>query len=239
LTGLTADKKQIRKTYMPVPYNMSFELSIFTKINDDMLQIIEQIIPYFQPAYTLSVNLLEQIGEKRDVPVVLEGISMSDDYEGNYTTRRALIYTLRFTAKTYIFGPITDPSKDIIKKVSIGLISGDQSSTSSREVVYSIEPRAIKNYTGQIATNLSTDIDNNINIINVDNAASINEKSYIVIDDEEMYVKSKSGNTLVVERGSDGTNATPHVKGSEIKTITTQDNSLIEFGDDFGFSGSL
>ena len=92
----------IRKTYMPVPYNMSFELSIFTKLNDDMLQIVEQILPYFQPAYTLSVNLIDTIGEKRDIPIVIENITMQDDYEGNYSTRRSLLYTIRFTAKTYL-----------------------------------------------------------------------------------------------------------------------------------------
>ena len=52
---------------MPVPYNMSFELSIFTKLNDDMLQIVEQILPLLPPAYTLSVNLVDTIGEKRDI----------------------------------------------------------------------------------------------------------------------------------------------------------------------------
>jgi hypothetical protein len=239
LSGLSADKTQVRKTYMPVPYNMSFELNILTKINDDMLQIIEQIIPYFQPAYILSVDLIQQIGEKRDIPVVLEGISMSDDYEGNYDTRRALIYTLRFTAKTYLFGPVTDPSKDIIKKASIGLISGDKAQSPSREVVYSIEPRAIKNYTGEVETNLSGDIDSSTNIIVVNNASNIFANTYIAIDGEEMYIKSKSNNTLTVERGSDNTTATSHVNGAEIKKITPSDDLLIEFGDDFGFSGTL
>lgn len=63
-TSLVEDGKQIRKTYMPVPYNMQFELAIYTKLNDDMLQIVEQILPYFQPAYTLSINLVKSIGEK-------------------------------------------------------------------------------------------------------------------------------------------------------------------------------
>jgi len=89
----------IRKTYMPVPYNMSFELSVFTKLNDDMLQIVEQILPYFQPSYNLSVDLVSTIGEKRDIPVIVENITMEDDYEGDFTTRRSLIYTFRFTAK--------------------------------------------------------------------------------------------------------------------------------------------
>ena len=61
-TSLASDKKAIRKVFMPVPYNMAFELAIYTKINDDMLQIVEQILPYFQPHYNLSVNLVSVIG---------------------------------------------------------------------------------------------------------------------------------------------------------------------------------
>ena len=57
---------------MPVPYNMQFELSVMTKLNDDALQIVEQILPYFQPAYNLTVELVEALQEKRDIPVVLK-----------------------------------------------------------------------------------------------------------------------------------------------------------------------
>ena len=158
LSPSVSDGTQQRKTYLPVPYNLDFELSIFTKLNDDMLQIIEQILPYFQPAYNITIDLVSEIGEKRDVPVILNSISMSDDYEGDFSQRRSLIYTLRFTAKTYLFGPSSSVSTDIIKKVSIGLISGDSTSTPTREVVYSIEPRATKNYTGNITTNLSKNL---------------------------------------------------------------------------------
>ena len=92
ITSSTSNKTQEKKSYMPVPYNMEFELSIMTKLNDDMLQIIEQILPFFQPSYNLSVNLVEEIGEKRDIPIILGSITMNDDYEGDFTTRRALIY---------------------------------------------------------------------------------------------------------------------------------------------------
>lgn len=240
VSGLATDKTKPRKTFMPVPYNMSFELAIYTKLNDDMLQIVEQILPYFQPAYSLSVDLVQTIGEKRDIPVVFEGISMQDDYEGNFETRRALIYTLRFTAKTYLFGPITDVSKDIIKKVSIGYIGGDQTSSPSRDLTYSVEPRATKNYTGTVTTTLVGDIDAlaTTNFIEVVDASDISAETYIVLDSEEMYVESKTGNQLKVTRGSDNTVIAPHVNGTGIKKITTADNVLINIGDDFGFSGS-
>ena len=239
LTSSSTDKKQEKKAYLPVPYNLDFELSIMTKLNDDMLQIVEQILPYFQPAYTITVDLVNEIGEKRDIPVVLNSITMTDDYEGDYSTRRALIYTLRFTAKTYLFGPISSVSSDVIKKVSVGFIAGDRTNTPTREVVYSVERRATKNYTGTVTTNLSKNISDSDRFIEVVDATNIPENTYIYIDEEEMFVDSKSGNTLTVVRGSDETTATAHVLGADVKKITTEDNQLIEVGDDFGFSGSL
>lgn len=237
IAGLNSDKKKPRKTYMPVPYNMSFELSIYTKLNDDMLQIVEQILPYFQPAYTLTVDLVDQIGEKRDIPVVFEGITMSDDYEGNYQTRRSLIYTLRFTAKTYLFGPISDPSKDIIKKVTIGYVTGDRTDVPTRDVTYSVQPRATESYTNNVVAQLSADITDIATVIQVSDASSIAVNGVIVIDNENFRVASKSGTKITVERGYDSTTATTHVLGTDIKLITAADADLIEFGDNFGFDG--
>ena len=75
-----SDGSETKKSYMPVPYNMQFEVAVMSKLNDDALQIIEQILPYFQPAYNITVELVESIKEKRDIPVILENITMQDDY---------------------------------------------------------------------------------------------------------------------------------------------------------------
>ena len=233
------DGGETKKAYLPVPYNMQFELSIMSKLNDDALQIVEQILPYFQPAYTMTVDLVETINEKRDIPVILENITMQDDYEGDFTTRRVLIYTLRFTAKTYLFGPVSSATRDIIKKATISYIAGDLTSTPSREVVYSVEPRAVQNYTGIVLTNLSNDISTTDNKISVNDASSIAINSYFDLEGEEVYVTSKSGNVLTVERGKDNTTITSHLAGAEIKSITSTDNTLIEDGDDFGFNGTV
>ena len=238
LSPTSTDGTDIRKTYMPVPYNMDFELSIMTKLDDDMLQIVEQILPYFGPSYTLTLNLLSSIGEKRDVPVTLNGITMSDNYEGDYTNRRALIYTLRFTVKNYLFGPISSASDDIIKKVSLGFISGDSRST-TRDLTYSSEPVASKSYTDNVVGTITTDIDLEDNTIAVNNASSIPLNSYITIDNETLQVTKKSGNVLNVNRGSYGTPISIHVSGTQVKLIIESDNDLIEFGDDFGFGISF
>jgi hypothetical protein len=234
-----SDGKDIKKVYLPVPYNMQFELSIMSKLNDDALQIIEQILPYFQPAYTMTVDLISTINEKRDIPVVLENITMQDDYEGDFTTRRVLIYTLRFTAKTYLFGPVTTATDNIIKKTTISYIAGDLSNNPTREIVYSVEPRAIQNYTGIILTNLSKDISTTDILIEVNDASSISVNTYLDLEGEELFVKSKSGNILTVDRGRDNTTITSHLAGSQVKSITTADDALIEDGDDFGFNGTV
>ena len=91
-TFKTSDGTNLKKVYMPVPYNIGFELNIFTKLNDDALQIVEQILPYFQPSFNLTVDLVSAIGEKRDIPIILDNISFQDDYEGDFSTRRALNY---------------------------------------------------------------------------------------------------------------------------------------------------
>ena len=237
------DGKQSSKAYMPVPYNMQFELSIMCKLNDDALQIVEQILPYFQPAYNLSIELVESIKEKRDIPIVMENITMQDDYEGDFTQRRVLLYTLRFTAKTYLFGPVQPATKDIIRKSTLTYISGDSKST-MRDISYSVTPRALKSYAGNVVTNLSTNVGLGDETIVVEDSSSItagsSSLSYLTIGDEEIYVKSKddSTNTLTVERGRDGTTATSHLKGAEVKSITNADDVMIPVGDDFGFDGS-
>ena len=139
-TFKTSDGTNLKKVYMPVPYNIGFELSIFTKLNDDALQIVEQILPYFQPSFNLTVDLVSSIGEKRDIPVILDNISFQDDYEGDFSTRRALIYTLNFTAKTYLFGPIAATTDGLIRKVQADIYGSTDTKTAKREMRYTATP---------------------------------------------------------------------------------------------------
>jgi len=234
----TTDRTEQIKVFMPVPYNIGFQLSIMTKLNDDMLQIVEQILPAFQPNFTLTINLISSIGEKKDVPVVLEGISMEDNYEGNYTERRALVYTLNFTAKTYLFGPIADSTDGLIKKVQVDYYTDTNTKNASRQLRYTATPRAIKDYDNDNTTTLTQDIDDKVTAFDVSSAVSLVNNSYIMIGNEEMYIKNISGNTLSVLRGQDNTTITSHTEGDSIDAITTADNELVEMDDDFGFSES-
>jgi hypothetical protein len=232
---LDENNNQIKKLYMPVPYNISFELNIMTKINDDMLQIVEQILPYFQPQYNLTVKLISGINEKRDIPIVLDNLSMTDDYDGNFNSRRALIYTLRFTAKTHLFGPVPSDSSGLIKKVVVdyGIGGKSDSSNTIRQVRYTATPKALQDYNQDSATTLSEDLLKDSNYAEVADGDIIPTGSYIMINDESIYVKSKSSNKIALER----TKAIDHPAGSPINLVNQSDDLLIDPDDDFGFNG--
>ena len=231
---------ETKKVFMPVPYNMQFELAVMCKLNDDALQIVEQILPYFQPAYNLSVQLVSGIKEKRDIPIILENITMQDDYEGDFDKRRVLLYTLRFTAKTYLFGPVSSATADIIKKTTVNYLAGGSKSV-ERDISYSVTPRAIKDYTGDIITTLTEDIGITEVVIPLEDVSGLSIEKYYDLGGEELYVTKIDEGTkkITVERGKDGTGIISHLRGDPVKGITVADNDLIPLGDDFGFDGTI
>ena len=111
--------KKLNYNFAPVPYNISFSLYSFTATAENGLQIIEQILPFFQPEYTVTMNVIPELDIKRDIPIVLNGVNYEDTYNGEFTQRRAVIYTLSFTAKTYLYGPMTN--QGVIKTVQADL----------------------------------------------------------------------------------------------------------------------
>ena len=130
---------QLDTQFMPVPYNIDIELYVMAKQSDDALQIVEQILPYFQPDYTFTINDMADMGIKRDVPIILNSIAYEDDYQGDFTTRRALIYTLSFTAKFYLYGPVT--SSKVIKTVQVDQYTDLQDTSPKREQRYKVTPK--------------------------------------------------------------------------------------------------
>ena len=106
-TVKTATTKRLDYTYNPVPYNISYNLYTFTATAEAGLQITEQIIPFFQPDYTVTMIESTIMDTKRDIPFILESVNYEDTYTGSFTERRAIIYTFNFTAKTYVYGPVT------------------------------------------------------------------------------------------------------------------------------------
>jgi len=127
---------QMESVYSPVPYNVNFEMFVMSKNSDDGVQIIEQILPYFQPEYTVTLRAVDSLDIKRDVPIVLTGTAYEDTYDGDFVTRRAIIYTLSFTAKTYMYGPVT--TSEQITKVSVDQYADLKEKTPPRVRQYTV-----------------------------------------------------------------------------------------------------
>tara|TARA_Y100001938_G_scaffold143679_1_gene216885 strand:- start:663 stop:1718 length:1056 start_codon:yes stop_codon:yes gene_type:complete len=233
----TDGSKSARKVFMPVPYNLSFKLYAMTQYNEDSLQIIEQILPYFQPSFNLTVNLVSSIGEKRDIPMVLDSVSFDDNYESGMEEKRVIIYTLAFTAKTFLFGPVADSSTGLIKKVQVDYNTETTNRTaSSRQLRYIAEPRAIKDYNDDGVTTLEEEINKTVKSFLVSSTDNLTVDTYIAIGDELMYIKAINGNKITVRRGEDNTVIDTHNSGTSIDAVNAADDALIDLGDDFGFS---
>ena len=126
----TSDAGKQYYQYNPVPYNLSFNLYSFTATAEDGLCIVEQILPYFQPDYTVTINAIPSMGIKRDVPISLNSVDYQDSYDGSFTIRRAVNYTMNFTAKTYLYGPIY--SSKVIKETQTDIYT-DTTGSPKRE----------------------------------------------------------------------------------------------------------
>lgn len=126
LTGTTknvalraSDKNKLDRQYVPVPWDISFALYAYVKNSDDGAQIVEQIVPFFGPEWTNTVNVVPSMGIKMDVPTILQGLTVDDVYEGDYDSRQTLVYTFNFTMKGWFFGPVR--AQGVIKRAQTDL----------------------------------------------------------------------------------------------------------------------
>ena len=235
----TVGNKVAKKVFMPVPYNIGFNLGIMTQYNEDALQIIEQILPFFQPSFNLTVDLVSSIGEKRDIPMILDNMTFDDNYGSGYQEKRVITHTLNFTAKTFLFGPVPTSSEGLIKKVQVDYAArtADRKST-SRDLRYTATATATRDYTDDTVTNLDGNLDTVKTQFNVVDATSLVEQTYIEVGNEVMFIRKITGNTLLVNRGQYSSVIDNHNGGTKISAINAADDVLVEenLGDDFGFS---
>ena len=138
-TVVNDEGNEVRTQYVPVPYNISFEVGILAKSQDDGLQILEQILPFFQPSFSMSIKFIPDMDEVKDVAIVLNSVNFEDDWEDDFTTRRSITYTMSFTAKSYIYGPYT--KADVIRKSRIIETIGDRN-VGKRNVERTYTPKA-------------------------------------------------------------------------------------------------
>lgn len=110
LRSIPGTDQSFETTFSPVPYNLYFNLYIVTKTNDDALQVVEQILPFFPPQFTVTLNLVPSADIQQDVPITLIETNFTDSYEGSFDTRREIIYTLTFEVKINLYGPVNTAS---------------------------------------------------------------------------------------------------------------------------------
>ena len=234
-TGKGSDKTKHKKIFLPVPYDVGFRLSFATKLQDDALQIIEQILPFFQPSYSVTVNMLEGVEEKRDIPFTLANVSFVDEYEGDFSTRRFIQYDLDFVAKTYFYTEVPTDESGVIKKVQIDTSTSIRAPRAQR---YTVVPQAVKDYNDDTATTITAEITTKQTLISVSSAASLSTNTYIQINSEVLRIREINGTNLLVQRGQFGSKITEHYSGTAISQVDAQDSALIEVGDEFGFTES-
>ena len=107
----------LKKQFNPVPYNWDFSLYVFVKNAEDGTQILEQILPFFTPDFTVTMTLVSGMTIKMDIPLVLNSVTSEDSYEGDFATRRSIIWTLSFLMKGFLYPSVTDNAKVITSSV--------------------------------------------------------------------------------------------------------------------------
>ena len=135
------ERSNLKSTYNPVPYTMNFSLFIYVKNAEDGTKILEQILPFFTPDWTATVNLLPEMDFTYDIPTVLNSVSTEDIYEGDFTTRRALIHTLEFTMKGYVFGPVSKSGVITLANTNFFIDDRDATPGSSNTIVETIDTK--------------------------------------------------------------------------------------------------
>lgn len=144
--------KEVRVQYLPVPYTLNFELGILSKDQDTGLQILEQILPFFQPSFNITLKMIPDMDEKRDVSVTLNSVNLEDEWDESFLNRRLVVYTIQFTAKTYLYGPYR--KADIIRKAKVIETVGDQEvNRRAAELTYTPKATTDINQDGQVDAN--------------------------------------------------------------------------------------
>lgn len=121
--------------YAPTPYNIDINLYVYSRNQDDALQIVEQILPYFNPDYNLSLKSVPELNIVNDLPILLNSVNYEDNYEGDFVNRQSIIWTFNFTLKLNFFGPVN--KQGFIRKVVANTFSNNE--LTNKQQTYSVE----------------------------------------------------------------------------------------------------
>jgi hypothetical protein len=174
------DKSKNKYQYMPVPYNIIFQLSILVKNAEDGNKIVEQILPYFTPDWTTTVHLIPEMNVTMDIPVVLNRVNLEDVYEGDFKERRSMVWNLDFTLKGYLYGPVKKSKVIKFANTEFFVVKDDIVANTSNPVVSYIQVQPGLTANGQPTSNSSLSIPV-ANIVATDDygyVTSITERDY-------------------------------------------------------------
>jgi len=124
--------------YAPTPYNLIMYLYVYSRNQDDALQIVEQILPYFNPDYNLTFKAIPELDIKNDLPIILDTVGFEDDYEGSFEDRRSIVWTFSFTLKLNFYGPVS--KQGIIKKVISNSYLDEELTTRQQKITVGVNP---------------------------------------------------------------------------------------------------
>jgi len=138
----STDKSKRLYQYNPVPYNIGFQLSILVKNAEDGTKIVEQILPYFTPDWTVTALLIPEMDIKHDIPIVLNRVNLDDVYEGEFQNRRTMVWVLDFTLKGYLYGPVKSTK---VIKYAIGQLYNKIDETADPVASFTVQPGLLAN----------------------------------------------------------------------------------------------
>jgi hypothetical protein len=172
----SSNKNKLKFQYTPVPYDFMFTLYVYSKNTEDGTKIIEQILPFFTPDWTTTVNLIPEMNVVHDIPLILNNINHEDTYEGDFKKRRSMIWTVQFTMKGYIYGPVK--SSSVIKFTNTAIYVVDTSVESAIETHIPVQHTTIQpglTANGQPTSNASLSISRDLIIATDDYGYIIND----------------------------------------------------------------
>jgi hypothetical protein len=172
-TAIGSHGDSLRSQFTPVPYDINMSLYGMFANQEDAVQVVEQILPFFRPEWTNSVKLVSSMSDFYDIPTVMTGLSIEDTYEADFQSRRAIIYTFTFTVKGYIFGPVSN--KGVIKRTIVDLAADSTVGTPFNERL-SLTPGLLAN--GSPTANSSASIDTSSITANTTYGFAFDQENY-------------------------------------------------------------
>lgn len=131
--------------FSPAPYNIGFELNILSKNNDEALEIVEQILPLFQPCFFVTIQIAENYNERRDLSISLTSVNFQDNFESGFDNVRTVLYTLNFEVKTFLMNR-SDEKSSLIKSAIVDIFAGINASESTARRRYTAEAKSLQDY---------------------------------------------------------------------------------------------